>query len=235
MELAEVMDFLQSKGSEQTKKVLKRHGAREPFFGVKVADLKILQKKIKMDHELALKLFATANSDAMYFAPMIADPKRYTKEQLNLWANQAYWYYISDFAVAWAAAESNYGIELAKNWMRSDKEFMASAGWATYATVLAIKPNDELDLVEIKLLLESVIENIHDAKNRVRYAMNNFVIAAGSFVPELTNTCKNYGDILGKVEVDMGGTSCKVPQVKEHIEKVEKRGSIGKKKKRAVC
>ena len=88
---------------------------------------------------------------------------------------------------------------------------------------------------EIKSLLEYVIDNITDAQNRVRYAMNNFVIAAGSYVPELTEACKTFGEMLGKVEVDMGGTACKVPQAKEYIEKVEKRGSIGKKRKRAVC
>lgn len=235
MDLAEVMDFLKSKGSEQTKKVLIRHGAREPFFGVKVSDLKILQKKIKIDHELALKLYATGNSDAMYLAPMIADPKSYTKKQLTEWVNEAYWYYLSDFTVAWAAAESDFGVDLAKEWMKSDQEFVASAGWATYSSVLSITPNNELNYDEIQSLLDYVIKNIDDAKNRVRYAMNNFVIATGAYIPEFTEKCKEYGLKLGKVEVDMGGTSCKVPQAKEHIEKVEKRGSIGKKRKRAVC
>lgn len=235
MTLQEVMDFLESKGSEQTKKVLTRHGAKEPFFGVKVADLKIIMKKIKKDHDLALQLFETGNSDAMYLAPMIADPILYTKEQLTEWAHQAYWYYISDFAVAWAAAESKYGIELAKTWMKADREFVASCGWATYSSVMSITPNEELDIQEIKDLLEYVIDNINDAQNRVRYAMNNFVIAAGCYVPELTDLCKTYGSMLGKVDVHMGGTSCKVPQAKEYIEKVEQRNSIGKKRKRAVC
>ena len=74
MTAKDVLVQLKALGSEQTKKTLLRHGAREPFFGVKVADLKTLQKKIKTDHALALDLYASGNSDAMYLAGLIADP-----------------------------------------------------------------------------------------------------------------------------------------------------------------
>ncbi|MFA9388200.1 MAG: DNA alkylation repair protein [Prolixibacteraceae bacterium] len=235
MNLAEVMAFLKEKGSEQNKKVLKRHGAKEPFFGVKVSDLKVLQKKIKKDHQLALMLYQTGNSDAMYLAALLADPSKLTPDVLDNWAKQAYWYMLSDYTVAWISAESKYGIMMAKKWILSDKEFVASAGWSTYSSVLAITPNSELDLSEIKELLEYVIDHINEAPNRVRYSMNSFVIAAGVYIPSLTEACKVYGDLLGKVKVDMGGTSCKVPQIRAYIEKVENKGYIGKKKKRAVC
>ena len=43
----EVLQQLERYGNEGTKKVLMRHGAKEPFFGVKVQDLKKIQKKIK--------------------------------------------------------------------------------------------------------------------------------------------------------------------------------------------
>jgi len=42
MEKHEVMHALSKFGNEQTKKIFTRHGAREPFFGVKVGDLKTL-------------------------------------------------------------------------------------------------------------------------------------------------------------------------------------------------
>jgi len=45
MELKEVMDYLESKGSEQTRKIYSKHGAPDNFFGVKVADLKPIIKK----------------------------------------------------------------------------------------------------------------------------------------------------------------------------------------------
>jgi hypothetical protein len=33
----------------------------------------------------------------------------------------------------------------------------------------------------------------------------------------------------------MGGTACKVPDAAEYIDKVKKRGSLGKKRKNATC
>jgi len=39
----------------------------------------------------------------------------------------------------------------------------------------------------------------------------------------------------GKVDFEMGGTSCKVPPAPQYIEKVKTRGTIGKKKKAARC
>src|SRR5437667_3050665 len=95
MSTADILAELQSYGSEQTKKTLMNHGAREPFFGVKVADLKKIQKRIKKDYQLALDLYATGNSDAMYLAGLIADDEKMTKKDLQRWAEGAYWYMLA--------------------------------------------------------------------------------------------------------------------------------------------
>jgi hypothetical protein len=44
MTLDQVMAALAAKGSEATKKMFVKRGAQEPFFGVKIADLKPLHK-----------------------------------------------------------------------------------------------------------------------------------------------------------------------------------------------
>ena len=45
MTLSETMEELKSYGNDQTKKTLLKHGAKEPFYGVKVGDLKKILKK----------------------------------------------------------------------------------------------------------------------------------------------------------------------------------------------
>jgi len=40
MTVSEILQRIEPLGSDQTKKVLTRHGAREPFYGVKIEDLK---------------------------------------------------------------------------------------------------------------------------------------------------------------------------------------------------
>jgi 3-methyladenine DNA glycosylase AlkD len=233
--LDDVMADLRAHGSEQTKKTLMRHGAREPFFGVKVEHLKTIVKRVKKDHPLALALYDTGNSDAMYLAALVCDPPQFTKAQLQKWVKGAYWHYLSCFTVAWAAAESRFGRELALEWMVSKKEQIAAAGWSTYSSLLSIKPDDELDHDEIVGLLERIEGGIHTAANRVKSAMNNFVIAAGTFVPTLTAKAKATANAVGKVAVDVGDTDCKVPDAAAYIDKCVAAGRHGKKRKSAMC
>ena len=126
-----VIEELQSLGSESIKKVLIKHGAREPFYGVKVEHLKKIQKRIKKDHKLALELYETGISDAMYLAGLIADDAKMTKKDLQRWVEQAYWYMLSEYTVPWVAADSPVGHELALEWIDSKKENIAAAGWSS--------------------------------------------------------------------------------------------------------
>src|SRR4051812_42418077 len=114
MTAAEVMADLERLGTDQTKRTFLRHGAKEPLFGVKIGDLKVLQKKIKKDHALALALYDTGNSDAIYLAGLISDPDQMTKAQLQKWLKGASWHMPAQYTVPWVAAESQYGAELAR-------------------------------------------------------------------------------------------------------------------------
>lgn len=234
--VAEVMKALEAKGSEQTRKTFARHGAPVgQLFGVKVGDLKVIAKQIKGNQELALELYDTGNSDAMYLAGIVADGRQMTKRQLDTWARQATWYMLADYAVAGVAAESPHGRDLALKWMNAKKPLVRSTGWCTYSLLVATLPDDELDLGEIRNLLDRVSGDIDTAPGRVRYAMNNFVISVGTYVKPLLRQAKATAKKLGKVEVDMRETGCKVPLATEYIAKVESLGRVGKKRKTTKC
>jgi len=233
MDLHEVLIELESYADQRTKSTHMKHGAKEPLFGVRVADLKKILKKTKKDHELSLALFETGNSDAMYLAGLMADEKQITKDDLNQWVKGAYWYYLSEYTVPWIAAETPYGFELGLEWIRSKEENVASAGWSTLLNYASI--NDALDLETYASLLDEVAEKVQDAQNRVKYTMNGFVIAIGCYIPELTQKAKKIAEKIGKVNVFMGDTSCKVPLALDYIKKVEDKNRIGKKRKKARC
>ena len=230
-----IMQKLEELGSEQTKKVYLNHGVREPYFGVKIGDLKKLVKFVKKDHELALKLFHSGNHDAMYLAGLSVDPKLLSKETLQEWVRNAYWYMIAEYTVAQVTAESNYALELAREWMKSDEEMIAVSGWSTYSNYLSITPDEELDLTEIRNLLDQVKNTIHEERNRVRYVMNGFVISVGAYVPALTEEAKEVAKEIGKVHVDVGNTACKVPLAKDYIHKIEEKNRVGMKRKTCIC
>lgn len=231
----EILKELEKYGDAQTKSTLMNHGAKEPFFGVKVADLKKILKKTKKNHELSLELYATGNSDAMYLAGLMADETKITKAQLEDWVKKAYWYFISEYAVPWVTAETEYGFELGLKWIKSDKENISSAGWATLSYYAAVNEDENLDIDTYSKLLDKVAKEIHSAQNRVRYTMNGFVISVGTYIKELTAKAKSIGEKIGKVSVDMGGTSCNVPLATEYLDKMISKGATGKKRKSARC
>jgi 3-methyladenine DNA glycosylase AlkD len=231
----EVLAALEAKGSEQTRKTYARHGAPANLFGVKVADMKAIAKRIRGKQSLALELYATGNGDAQYLAAMVADGTRMTKRELETWAKKASWYMVSDYAVVWVATESAHARALALKWIKAKQEHVASSGWHTYAGILATSPDQQLDLAEIEQLMDQVEAQIHTAPNRVRYAMNNFLISVGAYVKPLLAKAKRAAQRIGKVDVDMGETACKVPLAVEYIAKVEKMGRVGKKRKTIRC
>lgn len=235
MTAAEILSELKTLGRDSYKKVLLNHGVAEPVFGVKIEEMKRIQKRVKKDYRLALDLYDTGVYDAMYLAGLIADDEKMTKKDLEGWVAKASSDALAQFTVAWVAAESPHGWELALKWIDSSKEGTATAGWSTLGGLVAIKDDAGLDLAELKRLLQRVQKTIHDAPNRVRYVMNSFVICVGSYVKPLSELALQTAAKIGPVSVDMGNTACKVPSAVEYIRKVEKRGTIGKKRKTVKC
>lgn len=231
----EIIEELRSLGQDSIKRVLIKHGAQEPFFGVKIEHLKKIQKRIKFDYQLSRDLFDTGNSDAMYLAGLIADDARMTKKDLRSWLKKSTWHMISECTVPSVAAGSPHGLELAREWIDAKDEKTAACGWTTFSSIISIRNDTDLDLDELRRLLERIEKSIQTQHNRVRYAMNGFVIAVGASVAELTETAKRVAANMGKVTVDMGETECKVPDAVDYITKIEQRGTIGKKRKSAKC
>jgi len=231
----DIVKQLKTLGSDGYKKIMSNHGIKEPFYGVKIEELKKYQKKIKKDYQLALDLYDTGIYDAMYLAGLIADDMKMTKKDLRHWATKANCAMVCGFTVAWVAAESNHGWELAQDWIDSKKESIASAGWATLTSLVAIKDDADLDIPELKKLLQRAEKTIHTQHNRVRSNINSFVIAVGSYVKPLSELAQQTAKKIGPVTVDMGNTSCKVPFAPDYIQKAIKRGTLTKKRKSAKC
>jgi len=235
MTAKDIMAELKAMGSESVKKILLKHGLKEPLFGVKVEHLKTIQKKVKMDYQLAKDLYDTGNADAMYLAGLMADDAKMTKADLQAWAKKADSSYISEYTVPWVTAGSRYGHELAMEWIDSKNEHVAAAGWCTLSNLAALKPDSELDIPLYKALLARIEKNIHSAPNRVRYTMNGFIISTGSYITALTDAALATAKKIGTLTVDMNGTACKVPGAADYINKIKTKGALGKKKKTVKC
>ncbi len=251
MNAKEIVAELQKLGNDGYKKTMFNHGAKEPFFGVKIEEMKKIQKRVGKNYQLALDLYDTGIGDAQYLAGLIADDMKMTKKDLERWLDKANWSMLSEYTVPWVASGSPHGRELALKWIdrcplapkgrgvggegnNSKDEDSAAAGWATLSSLVATKEDADLNIAELKKLLERVRKTIHDAPNRVRYLMNSFVIAVGAHVKALTDAALNIADKIGAVHVELVG-DCKLPNARQYIEKVIERGTLGKKRKSAKC
>lgn len=235
MQLAEVMKELERLGSAQTKKTLMKHGAPEPLFGVKVGDLKPLAKKLKGRQELALQLYATGNSDAMYLAGLFAQGSEMTREELDDWAHSAKWQMIAGYSVPWAASEHGEGYALALEWIDSPLEFVAVAGWSTLAAIVSMRPDNVLPIKELGKLLDRCVKTLHRSANRVRYAMNGFVISVGTYCEPLAEKALQAADKIGEVVVEHATTDCKTPDARSYIMKSRKNAAVAPKRKTCRC
>ncbi|HEX4590702.1 MAG TPA: DNA alkylation repair protein [Gemmataceae bacterium] len=234
MTAAEIVEVLRPLGQESYRNVIRKHGARDPMFGVKIEHLKKIQKRVKKDYQLSLDLYDTGIYDCMYLAGLIADDEKMTKKDLQKWVDGACMPLCTS-TVAGVAAEGPHGRQIALKWIESKKESVAATGWATLGFIVALKDDADLDLAELKKLIDRVKTTVHRQPNRVRYQMMSFLIAVGCYVTPLTAEVLKTAAAIGTVEVDMGDTACKVPSVAEYIDKVKKRGTLGKKRKTVKC
>lgn len=233
--LKSVMAELEALGTAPIKHVLMKHGAKEPFFGVRVGDMKPIAKKIRGEQWLALELYATGNGDAQYLAGMVADGAKMTRSDLKSWAEKASWQMISGTTVPWVASEHPDGYALAREWIDSKKEHVAVSGWNTLGALVTVLPDEQLPMKELDELLDRVAAKLHAAPNLVRQAMNYYVIACGTYVDALGKKAIATARRVGKVRVDVGDTACQIPDAESYIFKSRRGAPIAPKRKTVRC
>lgn len=231
----DILNELKELGTESYKRVMIKHGAREPIYGTKIGDMQKIVKRVKKDYQLALDLYDSGVYDAMYLAGLIADDAKMTKKDLKNWIAKAYCRTLASWTVPWVAAGSPHGWSLANEWIDSKKELVAIAGWGTFSSIVSVRPDDQLDLDRLKDLIDRIVSTIWKENDLIRYQNNSFLISLGTYVAPLTEDVRKAAKKIGVVTADLGDNDCQVPDIREVLDKVQERGAIGKKRKSAKC
>lgn len=220
MDASEVLQDLEAAGTEQNRKVYRRHGVGTNMYGVSYANLRALAKKIKKDHEVALALWASGNHDARVLATMIAAPEKGNGKLLAAWIKDLDNYVLTD-AFSGYAARTPVAVAMMEKWISGKSEWVATTGW----NVLAILANTAKDLPDsfFSDYLPRIESEIHRSKNRVRHAMNGALIAIGLRNEALREKALAVASAVGTVEVDHGETNCQTPHAGEYIRKATNR------------
>jgi 3-methyladenine DNA glycosylase AlkD len=219
--VADLLAKLKKLGKPQTAAIYKRFGSGDNVFGTLTSEIGKLRKTVGTDHDLALKLWGTGNAEARILALQVADPEKLSRSEAESMAQDpgAHFcsYYLSELV-----AKSPIAADTMRAWMKSPKEFVRETGYG----ILGFRLKDAADTIsdaEAKRALETIEREIHAAPNFARHAMNNAVIAIGTYKPALRDQAMETARRIGKVEVDHGETSCKTPDAAAAIAKAKKR------------
>jgi hypothetical protein len=219
----EILATLRKLGKPQTAAIYQRHGAGAGVLGVLTSELVRLQKKIKTDHALALKLWKSGIPEARILALLVADPEKLTSAEVETMAKEGPLRFLGSY-LSGLLARSPIGEEKMRAWMKSPDENVREAGYGIFGARL----RDDADSVgdaEAERALERIEKEIHRAPNRAKHAMNMGLISIGIYKPGLRKKAIEAARRIGKVEVDHGETNCTTPDAMAYIEKAAKRRS----------
>ncbi|HTJ42030.1 MAG TPA: DNA alkylation repair protein [Kofleriaceae bacterium] len=228
MDAGAALSALEKAGTEQNRKVYKRHGYPEPLFGVSFATLDKLAKQIGRDQDLAETLWESGNTDARILGAMIADPEAITRDVADRWVAEARCSTLVDY-VAKIVARSPLALPCMSSWVGSDDEWIGRGGWS----VMSVLANEHPEVPDASFTpyLAVIERKIEAAKNRTREAMNTALIAIGGRSDALATPATAAAKRIGEVEVDHGDTACETPDAVSYIKKMRARAKPAAKKK----
>ncbi|MFO0902325.1 MAG: DNA alkylation repair protein [Pirellulales bacterium] len=221
MDLQSVLSQLESLGDAARRKHNLKAGAPENQFGVKLGDLRAVAKKIKVDHELAMQLWATGNVDAQLLATQIMKPLSLTAKQLDSLTRSTTCAQVADWWNAYVVALHPEKEALREKWMKAKDRWLARAGWNLTASRIN-KGADDLDLVA---LLDRIEKEMPKAAPEVQWTMNNTLGAIGIHHAKHRQRAIGIGERIGLYRDWPVSKGCTPPYVPVWVEAMVKRKS----------
>lgn len=171
---AEVLKWLERRGTKRNRDGMARYGIiAQHVFGVSVADVRDLGKRLGRDHELALALWDTGWYEARMLTAFVDEPDRVTSRQMDRWARDFDNWAICDgicfhlfdkTPLAWLKVEA---------WAPRREEFVTRAAFALLAA-LALhdkKAPDERFLAALPLIEPAASDERNFVKKGVSWAL----------------------------------------------------------------
>lgn len=176
MTVERILAQLESLGNQARRKHNAKYGAPDNQFGVTSGDVRALAKKLKTDHDLALKLWATGNVDAQLLATLMIEPESLSADELDALTRTTTFAHVADWLNAYVVAKHPEKDALHEKWMKSKERWTARAGWHLTATRVSQKDAGGLDL---PALLDRIEAEMSKARPEVQWTMNNTLGAIG--------------------------------------------------------
>lgn len=223
MNVNEILAQLKSLGDDARRTHNTKAGAPDNQFGVKLGDIRAVAKKIKTDHELALKLWETGNVDAQLVATLIIKPKSLSADEIDKLTRSTTCTQVADWLNAYVVAEHPDKEALRQKWMKAKDRWAARAGWNSTASRIN-KGADDLDL---PALLDRIEKEMPKALPEVQWTMNNTLAAIGIHHSKLRQRALAIGEKIGLYRDWPVSKGCIPPYVPVWVEAMVKRNGKG--------
>ena len=193
MSLKEAINELKALGDEKVRKLNAKSGAGDNQFGVALGHIRVLAKKIKTNHELALSLWETGNVDAQFLATLLTQPKKLSAKEMDRMVRSITFVRVADWLIAYVVRQHPDKETLRRDWMAADDRWAARAGWDLTAERVGKSP----DGLDVPALLARLEAEMADAEPEVQWTMNNTLATIGIHFPRHRKQAIAIGEKLG--------------------------------------
>ena len=193
MTTKEVLAELKSLGDEKVRALNIKRGGSENQFGVKLGDIRKIADRIKSDHDLALALWKTGNTEARLLAILVMKPATLSQDELDRMVRDAESPQLADWLNAYIVRKHKHKESLRQKWIDDDNPWAARSGWDLTAERIGKSP-DGLDIVA---LLDRIESEMAGAASPVQWTMNNSLAGIGIHFPKHRKRAITIGEKLG--------------------------------------
>jgi 3-methyladenine DNA glycosylase AlkD len=134
MNAQQIIDLLKQNSDTKYLAGMKRFGVdNSKALGVPLPQLRKIAKIIKKDHQLALDLWDSGIHECRVMASLVDDPKQVTPKQMDKWVADFYSWDVCDQVCGNLFDRTEFAIDKALEWSRSEKEYIKRAGFVLMA------------------------------------------------------------------------------------------------------
>ena len=191
--LAEALRQLEALGDEKMRAHNAKNGAGNKQFGVKHGDIRVLAKKIKADHELAMSLWKTGNIDAQYLAILLLEPEDLSAKDVDRLVRSVTFAWVADWLTSYVVKQHPDKETLRQEWMATDDRWAARAGWDLTAERVAKSP----DGLALPALLDRIESEMGNAAPEAKWTINCALAENGTHFPKNRKRAIAVGEKLG--------------------------------------
>lgn len=180
----EAIRWLERRGTRRNRDGMARYGiVAAKVFGVSVAEIKQLGKRLGRDHDLALALWETGWYEARMLAAFVDEPARVTSAQMDRWARDFDNWAVCDHQCFHLFDRTPHAWRKVERWSGRREEFVKRAAFALLASLaLHDKGSDDAPFLRFLALVERAAA---DDRNYVSKGVSWALRAVGRRSPAL--------------------------------------------------